>query len=189
MKPVVIGLSCGAALLALAACDRPSGAPAAGNEPAATAPAAFAHALTEDVSGYYVPAAETQFGDWRLHHLFLGQAEDFADWEDGRRSTTFAPVMIEFENTAAPVIQTELGETRQRARLIPTAYSVRDDLVRFEGRSDDLGRVTFEGRLDQGQLAMARRNLGASEQAALTGTLKVGSRTFDGVSMRWWAGD
>lgn len=174
-------------VLGLSACDQPVRTPDVG--PAQPPAAAFAHALTEDVSGYYIPVEEARTGDWRLHHLFLGQAEDFTGWEGGRRSATFAPVMIEFENMAGPAIQTELGETRQRTRVIPTAYSVRDDRLSFEGQSEELGRVTFEGRLDQGQLATARRNLGGSEQAVLTGTLKVGSRTFNGVSMRWWAGD
>jgi hypothetical protein len=48
--------------------------------------------------------------------------------------------------------------------------------------------VSFEGRLDQDALAKARRNLG-DQGVVLKGTLKVGGRTFDGVSMRWWAGD
>jgi hypothetical protein len=148
--------------LTVAACDR-------GAAPDKTAQAtAFKHDLPEDVSGYYIPTTAVQVGDWRLHHLFLGQVPDFMAWRDGQRTAGFAPIMMEFE----------AGDKARRTRLIPMAYDV----------TEDLGAVSFDGRLDQDALAKARRNLG-DQGVVLKGTLKVGGRTFDGVSMRWWAGD
>lgn len=158
--------------LTVAACDR-------GAAPDKTAQAtAFKHDLPEDVSGYYIPTTAVQVGDWRLHHLFLGQVPDFMAWRDGQRTAGFAPIMMEFE----------AGDKTRRTRLIPTAYDVTEDRVRFEATSRELGAVSFDGRLDQDALAKARRNLG-NQGVVLKGTLKVGDRTFDGVSMRWWAGD
>ena len=158
--------------LTVAACDR-------GAAPDKTAQAtAFKHDLPEDVSGYYIPTTAVQVGDWRLHHLFLGQVPDFMAWRDGQRTAGFAPIMMEFE----------AGDKTRRTRLIPTAYDVTEDRVRFEATSRELGAVSFDGRLDQDALAKARRNLG-DQGVVLKGTLKVGDRTFDGVSMRWWAGD
>ncbi|MGX8271271.1 hypothetical protein ACWQV9_01155 [Brevundimonas diminuta] len=158
--------------LTVAACDR-------GAAPDKTAQAtAFKHDLPEDVSGYYIPTTAVQVGDWRLHHLFMGQVPDFMAWRDGQRTAGFAPIMMEFE----------AGDKTRRTRLIPTAYDVTEDRVRFEATSQELGVVSFEGRLDQDALAKARRNLG-DQGVVLKGTLKVGDRTFDGVSMRWWAGD
>ena len=158
--------------LTVAACDR-------GAAPDKTVQAtAFKHDLPEDVSGYYIPTTAVQVGDWRLHHLFLGQVPDFMAWRDGQRTAGFAPIMMEFE----------AGDNARRTRLIPTAYDVTEDRVRFEATSRELGAVSFEGRLDQDALAKARRNLG-DQGVVLKGTLKVGGRTFDGVSMRWWAGD
>lgn len=158
--------------LTVAACDR-------GAAPDKTAQAtAFKHDLPEDVSGYYIPTTAVQIGDWRLHHLFLGQVPDFMAWRDGQRTGGFAPIMLEFE----------AGDKTRRTRLIPTAYDVTEDRVRFEATSRELGAVSFDGRLDQDALAKARRNLG-DQGVVLKGTLKVGGRTFDGVSMRWWAGD
>lgn len=158
--------------LTVAACDR-------GAAPDKTVQAtAFKHDLPEDVSGYYIPTTAVQVGDWRLHHLFLGQVPDFMAWRDGQRTAGFAPIMMEFE----------AGDKARRTRLIPTAYDVTEDRVRFEATSRELGAVSFEGRLDQDALAKARRNLG-DQGVVLKGTLKVGGRTFDGVSMRWWAGD
>ncbi len=158
--------------LTVAACDRRAAPDKVGQA------AAFKHDLPEDVSGYYIPTTAVQVGDWRLHHLFLGQVPDFMAWRDGQRTAGFAPIMMEFE----------AGDKTRRTRLIPTAYDVTEDRVRFEATSRELGAVTFDGRLDQDALAKARRNLG-DQGVVLKGTLKVGDRTFDGVSMRWWAGD
>jgi len=161
-----------ALVLTVAACDR-------GAAPDKTAQAtAFKHDLPEDVSGYYIPTTAVEVGDWRLHHLFLGQVPDFMAWRDGQRTAGFAPIMMEFE----------AGDKARRTRLIPTAYDVTEDRVRFEATSRELGAVSFDGGLDQDALAKARRNLG-DQGVVLKGRLKVGGRTFDGVSMRWWAGD
>jgi len=161
-----------ALVLTVAACERG----AAPDKAAQTA--AFKHDLPEDVSGYYIPTTAVQVGDWRLHHLFMGQVPDFMAWRDGQRTAGFAPIMMEFE----------AGDKTRRTRLIPTAYDVTEDRVRFQATSRELGAVSFEGRLDQDALAKARRNLG-DQGVVLKGRLKVGGRTFDGVSMRWWAGD
>lgn len=175
------------AVLALAACDAPMPGSAPSSETKVTQPA-FVHTLSGDVSGYFIPLWPIAVGDWRLHHLFLGQPADFTAWEGGDKSGPFAPVMIEFENTAGTPVQSELGESLPRSRVLPSTYQVTDGRVRFSGRSADLGEVSFDGRLDQDALATARRNLG-DEGRVVSGTLKVGDRTFDGVQMRWWAGD
>ena len=169
-------------LLALAACERPAGAP----EPAtASKAAAFGHDLPEDVSGYYIPTEEVRVDNWRLQHVFMGQVPDFIAWEGGERPAGFAPVMIEFEDMVGPPLE---NGNRRRLRLIPAAYNVTEDRVRVQALSGGLGAVSFDGKLDQGALATARRNLG-DKGVVLKGTLKVGNRTFNGVSMRWWAGD
>lgn len=172
-------------MLALAACGRSDRTV---ETPPPTRAAAFSHDLPEDISGYFLPTQEVRVDNWRLHHVFLGQAPDFIAWEAGARTAGFAPVMIEFEDMTGPPVATETGERRRRLRLIPAAYAVTEREVRFEALSGGLGAVSFEGRLDQDALSHARRNLG-DEGAVLKGKLKVGNRTFDGVSMRWWAGD
>ncbi|WP_427788559.1 hypothetical protein [Brevundimonas diminuta] len=172
MRGGLIAAAILAGVIGLAACER-GGAPQKGAEASG-----FTHDLPEDVSGYYIPTTAVQVGEWRLHHLFMGQVPDFISWRDGARTAGYAPIMLEFS----------AGDEARRTRLIPTAYDVTEDHVRFEARSRDLGAVSFEGRLDPDALAKARRNLG-DQGVVLKGTLKVGGRTFDGVSMRWWAGD
>jgi len=173
------------ALLLVASCDRPD---TAGEAPPAAAPA-FSHAMTSDLSGYYMPATDVRSGDWSLDHVFIGQAAEFQAWEAGERSGTFAPVMLQFEDVTSPVVATEIGEARSiTARVLPTTYTVTEDRVRFAGHSPELGAVHLVGVLDPDALATARRNLG-EEGVVLIGTLKVGDAPARAVRLRWWGGD
>lgn len=174
-----------AASLAVAACDRTS-APA--DAPAATS-TAFSHATTADISGYYMPAEPVRIGQWSLDHLFVGQASEFETWEGGARDEPFAPVMLQFDDTTSPMVATELGEAHSvTARVLPTRYEVTDTAVSFEGRSPELGKVSFDGRLDPDALATAKRNLGG-DGVVMTGSLTAGGQTVRDVRLRWWMGD
>ena len=176
-------------LLALSACDRLSPSPDRDAEVPGPTAATFDYAATGDLSGYYMPVSEVRVGQWVLRDVFVGQAAEFASWKAGQRSGTFAPVMLEFEDPDSPTVQTELGESRAgQIRVLPDRFSVSDDRIRFEGRSKELGRVTFDGRLDAGALATARRNLG-DDGVVVTGTLSAGGQRAGGVRLRWWMGD
>ena len=185
-----------AIMLALTGCENagtPEKASANPEAPAGTgstvAGNAFVHSAQADLSGYYLPVSEVAIGSLRLDHIFLGQAFEFEAWESGEISPTFAPVMLQFDDVSSPMVATELGEAHSvSVRVLPTRYSVTEDAIRFAGRSDDLGAVSFNARLDQEALATARRNLG-DEGAVLTGTLVAGGRTFDDVRFHWYGGD
>lgn len=171
--------------LTLAGCDMlntPSKPAEPGGETPATAPTsggAFAHSQAEDLSGYYqVGEAQVGPGHFSLIHLFVGQAQAFTDWEEGKRSATFAPVMLEFQ---VP------GETSER--VLPDSYSVSDGRIRMTGTSLDGDRITFDGQLNAGTLATARRNLGGSEEPAVTATIRIGDQSWSGVKLNWYGGD
>lgn len=188
MRHTALGALTALTVALMSGCERPPGERDAGVTSERPAASEFVSAIDSDQSGYYLPVADGGEGGWVFHHLFLGQKPDFEAWEAGQRSGTFAPVMIEFENAASPMFQTELGESRSgRDRVLPTRYRVTNRKVEFEGRSAGLGIVRFEGDLDPGALAESKRNLG-SEDAVLTGTLTVGDQVRR-VSLRWWAGD
>lgn len=169
------------ASLILGGCDlltAPTGAEkreTAGQAPAVqTADAsAFTHSQTEDLSGFYYPAASVGEGSGRLILVFIGQTQDFAAWEKGERNGGFAPVMLEFEG----------GE-----RVLPDSYSVSDNRVRFTGTSPSLGPINVDVRLDTGSLALARRNLGPDRDPALEGTVTAGGQVHSGVKFAWSQG-
>ena len=188
--PAIYGVL--ALALALGACERPSGpAGEPANVAAPSAATAFSHAVSDDQSGFYIPVTAPTIGKYQLSYLSLGQATEFASWEAGERMATYAPVMFEFDDTSSSMVTGETGaETRSvTVRVLPTSYSVTDGAVRFSGSSPELGAVSFEGSLDQGALATARRNLGGGEAPVLTGTLRVGGRTFANQEFRWFGGD
>ena len=188
----------GVAALAVAACERQAAEP-----PVEAAPAeaegveaserlsGFSHEITQDVSGYYMPATPAQVGTWRLRNISILPESDMAAWEGGERSEVYGPVMIEFDDSASPTGVNELGQEyySETARVLPEAYEITDTRVRFRGRSPEVGIVTLEAELDGDALGLARRNLGSSEGPVLTGTLTVGDQTFEGQSFSWWMGD
>lgn len=185
MRPRTLAAAGLVVLLAVAGCDRPTKTGAA---PATSTPG-FSHGMNSDLSGYYMPLGEVRVGKWSLDHVFIGQIADFRAWEAGTRAETFAPVMLQFDDVTSPMVATEIGEARSiTARVLPTAYSVTDAAIRFEGRSPELGVISFEGVLDPGALATSRRNLG-NEGVVVTGTLTIGNTPARNVQLRWWGGD
>ena len=187
MRTRILAAAGVAALLVLASCGRP----ATPDESPSPAAPAFSHSLSSDLSGYYLPASEVRVGKWSLDHVFVGQAAEFQSWEAGGRSENFAPFMLQFDDTSSPMIADKFGGSvayTVSARVLPTAYSVTDTAISFEGRSPELGAVSFEGALDPGALATSRRNLG-NEGVVVTGALKVGDAPARNVQLRWWAGD
>ncbi|MDY6924798.1 MAG: hypothetical protein SWI22_12685 [Pseudomonadota bacterium] len=124
-------------------------------------------------------------GDWTLEQLFLGQPADFERAQDG----SMGPMTLRFVAGGAPDTAAGTGEaTGVTIRVQPDRYSVTDTAVHFEGRAPELGRVVFDGRLDQGALATARRNLGG-DGVVLTGALTAGGQTASDVRLTWWMGD
>lgn len=174
-------LVAGAAILTLASCDvfTAPGASDSGAGREGERGGAFSHSQTEDLSGYY-RVGETPVGppDFRLTSLFVGQESAFEDWEAGKRTAGYAPVLLEFSDTG--------GGTQ---RVVPDSYSVSDGRVRLAGRSADGQRIVFEGRMNAGALATARRNLGAAEAPAVTAVVRIGDRTWSGVKLNWTGGD
>lgn len=181
--------------LVLLSCDRPTPPEAEPDALAARdAPGpleGYSHTLMSDVSGFYMPLSAVSVGRWQLHHLFVGRAGEFVAFEGGERSETFAPLMFEFHDMSSPRMANEMGAEVPSisARVLPSAYLFDGEQVRFAGQHPELGPIRFEGTIDAGALAQSRRTLGGDRSAVLSGTLSVGSRTFEGQQFLWWAGD
>lgn len=188
-----------AAAFALLAACAPGGAAGKGESaPAKAAPAGpvdptgFTHPAGAMLFGYYMPTAEVKTGNWQLTNFHFGDEEGFKDWEAGRRSPTYAPIMLEFDDVTSPKATNELGGEYHTVseRILPDAYSISaDGKVDFVDKNSKLGRVTFHGRFDQAALQAATRENADTSGTVLTGTLKVGDKTFENVSFTWFGGD
>lgn len=194
-----LALGLAAVAVLAAACNRkpePAPPPTAPPPAPATAPAApvtptgFSHEAGFDAAGFYFTQSRIQSGTWRLAQMGVGAPSDFETWEKGDHSSTFGPILFEFEDIASPTQTGETGaQTRSgRIRVLPDSYAFDGQKVSFTGHDAHLGAVSFEGRIDQAALAEAKAN-GSSQTAVLTGTMKVGDKTFDKVSFTYFVGD
>jgi hypothetical protein len=166
-------------------------APAEPVAPAAPAPVTgFAHEAGFDAAGYYMTQANVKSGNWRLADMGVGAPSDFETWEKGDRSSSFGPILFEFDDISSPTQTSETGSEAHsvRARVLPDSYAIDGQEIRFAGHDAKLGAVTFNGRFDRSALAEAKAQ-GSSQTAVLTGTMTVGEKTFDKISFTYFVGD
>ena len=194
-----------AALLAVTAagCNRKPAQQAAA--PAAVAPPApvaapvesalqvapgFRHQAGLDASGYYLSPTAFRVGDYEFAHMAIGAPSDFQTWEKGDRSSTFGPILIEFDDVTSPLAPNELGGEGHTVsvRVLPDAYSFDAGKLTFRGHDPKLGEVVFSGVFDQAALAQARGE-GSSPSSVLSGDLKIGAQPVRKMAFTYWVGD
>jgi hypothetical protein len=165
----------------------PSTAPAA--QPAT--PLTFSHDERLDSFGYYFTDTEVKSGALKLTSLNIGQASDFADWEAGKRMTTYAPIFLAFDDVTSPTAQNELGQAYHTVslRVMPTAYRVDGQEVSFHGADRNLGAVSFTGAFDLEALKAAKAASPGETQPVLKGDLQVGDQQFRNISFMVFGGD
>jgi hypothetical protein len=184
-----------AAALLLAACT-PAEAPAKGEPGAATPagpaePSGFAHTEGADLFGYYMPTAPIRIGSWALTNFHIADEAEFDKWEAGTRTATYGPVMLEFDDVTSPKGTNELGGEYHTVseRILPDAYSISGSDIVFVDNDSKLGKVTFRGKLDLAAIAAAKRENAETQGPVMTGTLTVGTQTFENVGFTWFGGD
>lgn len=184
-----------------AGCKKPDAAkPAASTAPSAAAPAApasaatagpaYSHDASLEVFGYYLPAQEVASGPYKLHNISLGGEEDFRNWETNHRLPSYAPVMLEFDNTSSAKTTAETGAEgyADSIRVLPDHYAVNNNGVSFEGHDAKLGAVSFKGRFDAHGFAAAKRG-DAPQAVVLIGEVKAGGKSFPETRFTWFGGD
>lgn len=198
-------LALAAAVLAVTAagCNRkpaaPAEAPVAEAQPTpAPAPAepslhvaeGFKHQAGLDASGYYLSPTPFQVGDYRFAHMAIGAPSDFQTWEKGDHSSTFGPILLQFDDLTSPLVPNELGGEGHAVtlRVLPQAYSFDAGKLTFRGRDAKLGEVLFVGTFDQAALARAQAE-GSSQATVLSGDLKIGAQPVRKVTFTYWVGD
>jgi len=185
--------------LALAACKpaaevkTPEAAPAPSTAPAAVpaAPVTFSHDPRLDAQGVYLTDAVVRSGSLKLASLDIGQADDFADWEAGKRPAAYAPIFMAFDDLTSPTAEDGLGRSYRTVsiRVMPTAYRVDAQEVSFHGVDPSLGQVTFTGALDLAALKTAKIARSGGSRPVLTGALQLGDQPPRHIAFHYFGGD
>jgi len=150
----------------------------------------FKHDQKSDLFGYYYPTAEVKVGNYKLDHLHIAGPVGFGDWAADRRTKTYGPVMLEFQDITSPARTNALGNTSYsvKLRVLPRAYAVNDDTVRFVGTDEKLGEVRLDAKIDAAALKAAKGK-GKAAAPVVTGALQVGDTPFQTVAFTWRGGD
>lgn len=129
----------------------------------------YAVNLKADVAGDYVPATDVRHQNWRLKHITLKDDATLRHWMMARDHTAqSAPVLLVFEDMEEGA-KTPSGD-RRTLTLVSAGFALSDEKVSIQAISAGLGPVTFEGRwLPEGR--------------ALQGVLKIGSQSFENISL------
>jgi hypothetical protein len=106
----------------------------------------------------------------------------------------YAPVMFSFNDTASPKVHGETGDSYKNApRVLPKAYALSGDALRFVGTDKEIGEVAFTGTFDLKAVKtaqIAQSNGGeAPNKPVLKGDLSIGSTTYKNVTFTWFGGD
>jgi hypothetical protein len=179
---IVLGLVVATAALAY-------GVPAGQHGPAPLK--GYSSDTSQNLFGYYMPPADSvRFGKYVLRNIALGEPADFRKYESGKNDVkTYAPLMLEFDDTSSQKKQGEMGEYYANApRVLPSAYRIAGSSIAFAGTHRELGTVSFTGTLDRTAIK-ASQNGGSLEATVLTGDVTVGSKTIKQVKFTWFGGD
>jgi hypothetical protein len=179
------------AALALAGCSRPAEQAKPASPKAVHAGlSGFHHEFSADIFGYYMPDKDYRAGKFIFRNISIGGLEDFETFEAGKETEkTFAPVMLEFDDTTSETGTNELGTSyyNNAPRVLPKAYRVTKTTLAFVGSDRQLGRVTFTGRIDLSALNAAQN--GNNKAVVATGDLSFAGQTFKNVKFTWFGGD
>jgi hypothetical protein len=189
-----------APLLLLVACEQKTAAPPAPAPaeertvatPANSAPA-FQHDAAVELTGFYFTETAVQAGNWKLTSLDIGQPSDFADWEAGKRTETYAPIFLAFDDVTSPTAQNELGQTYHKVslRLMPDSYSVDGKTVTFRANDKRLGEVVLELYPDLAAYKKARSSgpNDGLQNPVFTGSLQIGAERIRNLSFSYHPGE
>ncbi|MCW5724598.1 MAG: hypothetical protein KIS81_06540 [Maricaulaceae bacterium] len=150
----------------------------------------FVNTASADFHGYYMPAGgPVAAGGWRLHHLFIGHAQDFAAFDAAGQPAGEAPVWIEFWHPESEIGVNELGQeyAHDSRRVRADSYAIADGAFEFRARHADVGEVLLSGMIDPAQIQGPVE--GTTGVPALTGGLEVNGERIRNVSFHHWYGD
>lgn len=145
----------------------------------------FVHEAGFDAFGYYMADESRIFGDWRLHHMFVGDSMMFDAFEAAGEPADEAPVWLEFWPVDGETAVNELGQEYavDARRVRADSYVI--ERGRFELRAEDdvIGSVLVSGMLHPDAFENPASGPG------FTGGMDVAGDLHRNVSLHYFAGD
>ena len=162
---------------------------ASASAPAAETDATPTHETGQARFGYYLPMEEIRVGDLVLSHVFIDDAASTDAWSGPADDAAFAPVMLQFDDTASDWIENEIGGGYARTvRVLPQRFAITADRVIFAGESDVFGSVMLDARYDR-QAVIDAEPEGVANAVVLDGRLQLGEQIIEPAQFMWFAGD
>lgn len=206
MRSSLVLITLVAAGLAVSACQRdtdssggapkvstptPATVPTPPPAPTIATPTGFHHEEGLNATGYYLPATTIRVANFQLSNITLGSGSDFTEWENGRRSSEFGPVMVQFDDVSSPMRAGETGGQSHtvNVRVLPTAYNVDSHTLSFAGTATGVGAVVLQARFDQEALHHAVGSSETTQTPVARGSMTIGGRRFENVAFSYFAGD
>ncbi len=177
------------------ASDVPHDEPAAGNgqasSQAAAAETSLAHQPGTALFGYYRPLQDPplQVGEWVLDWFYVGSDWEVDPWVAYPGSSDYPPAGFDFSDPSSEWIQGEAGGGYDRQlRVWPDSLTVTVDTIAFEGMSEALGPVSFQGHYRR-DLILAAEATGNTDEVVLEGNLTIDGVVHENLRFGWFAGD
>lgn len=160
-------------------------ASAASASPAEATADPFVREAGLDYFGYYMADASRIFGDWRLHHMFIGDTMMFTAFEAAGEPAGDAPVWLEFwpvgGETAINALGQEYAVGSRRVRA--DSYVIESGRFEFRAEDPETGPILVSGTIHPGAIA------DPSSGPGFTGGMEIDGDLHRNVSLDYFAGD
>jgi len=182
-----------AGLLLVAACgpsqtaepEPEAAAPSAGIAPPEAMGDRFLREAGLDYFGYYTADESRIFGEWRLHHMFIGDTMMFTGFEAAGEPDGEAPVWLEFWPVDGETAVNELGQEYAvgSRRVRADGYVIESGRFEFRAEDPEIGPILVSGTIHPGAIE------DPSSGPGFTGGMEVDGDLHRNMSLRYFAGD
>ena len=160
-------------------------APSAGTAPTEAVGDRFRREAGLDYFGYYLADDGEIFGDWRLHHMFVGDTMMFTEFAASGEPDGEAPVWLEFWPMDGETAVNELGQEYAvgSRRVRANGYVIESGRFEFRAEDPEIGPILVSGMIHPGAIEDPASGPG------FTGGMEVDGDRHRNMSLRYYAGD
>ncbi len=147
---------------------------------------AFVRDRNLHAAGHYDAETDVRIGKYKLERVNVAPPEVFDAYEHDDTGAKPPPFALVFGDTTTKARQVESGTIYSgELYVVCSRYSLTREAVTCHGSDDDLGEVTFAGKIESDFAARLSVDGGPTpgfQAAAMTGDVTAGGKTTKGVS-------